>query len=175
MKKSSYSLVKASVIAAMYAALTLLLAPFSFGPLQIRISEILTVIPLFCKEAVPGLTIGCLLANIVGASMGITPVWDLLFGVLATFLSAILTYLIGKTSHKWIHYVFAPLPAVVFNAVIVGLEMAIFYANAGAIFAVWLYSACSVFMGQFVVCYLFGIPFIIFLKRNDLYKKLFHS
>ena len=64
-------MVQASLIAALYAALTLAVAPIAFGAVQFRISELLTVLPLFTATAIPGLTLGCALANFVGFLLGI--------------------------------------------------------------------------------------------------------
>ena len=84
---STRSLCISAIIAALYAALTLLLAPISYGNLQCRVSEALTLLPVLLPEAVPGLTVGCLLANLIGSS---TP-WDVIFGTLATLIAALLT------------------------------------------------------------------------------------
>ncbi|MEA5002230.1 MAG: QueT transporter family protein, partial [Christensenella sp.] len=84
-------LCEASLIAALYAALTLLLAPLSYGPVQVRVSEALCVLPFFTPAAVPGLFIGCMLANLYTAGLG---VMDIVVGSLATLLAATLTWLI---------------------------------------------------------------------------------
>ena len=81
------ALTRAAIIAALYAALTLLLAPISYGEVQIRFSEALTILPVLLPEAVPALAVGCLLANILG---GCT-IFDILFGTLATLLAALCT------------------------------------------------------------------------------------
>lgn len=84
-------ILRAAVIAAVYSVLTILLAPLSYGPVQIRFSEALTILPLLFPEAVIGVTVGCLIANIFNG------MWtDMVFGTLATFTAAVLTYLIGK-------------------------------------------------------------------------------
>lgn len=79
---------QAAMIAAIYVVLTYIFAPFSFGEVQIRISEALTILPLFTPAAVPGLFIGCLIGNILGGA--ILP--DILFGSLATLIGAVFTY-----------------------------------------------------------------------------------
>ena len=90
--KSTVFLVEAAAIAAVYVVLTLVFAPFSYGEVQVRISEALTILPFFTPAAVPGLFIGCLLANILGGC--ILP--DIVFGSLATLIGAILSYLLRK-------------------------------------------------------------------------------
>ena len=153
-RMTTYRIVFAAVIAALYAALTILLAPISYGEIQCRVSEALCVLPFFCFEAVPGLTIGCFLANLMtGEPM------DMLFGTLATFLAAVATYLIGKRKlPAWL----APLPPVLSNAFIVGWLLVHVY-QVGMPF--WLATA-SVAAGEAVACYVIGMPLIALLKRH---------
>ncbi len=162
-------LVTASLIAAMYAALTFAAAPISFGPVQLRISEALTILPLFTPTATVGLTVGCLISNLIGMTLGQTMGWDLLFGTFATLLAALLTYGIGRLPGKAIHYLFGPLPAVVCNGVIIGLELTCFY---GGLLAV---NIATVMIGEALVCYILGTLLIVMLKRNHLADKLFHT
>lgn len=83
---------RAGIIAALYVALTLPFGQFAFGPFQIRPSEALTVLPLFYIEALPGLYIGCVLANIISAY----GVYDIVLGSLATLIAAALTFVTGR-------------------------------------------------------------------------------
>ena len=103
-------LVQAAMIAAIYVVLTVLFAPFSFGEIQVRIAEALTILPVFTPAAIPGLFVGCLIGNIFGGS--ILP--DIVFGSLATLIGAFFTYLLRKQS-KYL----APLPPILSNTVIV--------------------------------------------------------
>ena len=89
-----------AAIAAVYVALTMIVAPIAFGPVQFRISEALCVLPYFLPSAVPGVTIGCFLANLL---CGAAPL-DVVFGSLATLIGAVGSYYLGKKS-KWL-YVF---------------------------------------------------------------------
>jgi uncharacterized membrane protein len=107
------SLCLSALIAALYAALTLLLAPISYGPIQLRLSEALTVLPILLPQAVPGLFVGCLIANLYTGMLT-----DILFGSLATLLAAIGTYLLRKKP------LLAAACPVVSNGVIVGLVLA---------------------------------------------------
>ena len=68
--KSTLFLVQAALIAAVYVVLTLVFAPFSYGEIQVRISEALTILPFFTPAAIPGLFVGCILANLLGNSSG---------------------------------------------------------------------------------------------------------
>ena len=81
------SLCMSAVIAALYAALTLLLAPISYGPIQLRLSEALTLLPMLLPQAVPGLFVGCLIANLYTGMLT-----DIIFGSLATLVAATGTY-----------------------------------------------------------------------------------
>lgn len=108
-KKVTY-LTQAAMIAAIYVVLTLVFQPFSFGEIQVRIAEALTILPLLTPAAVPGVFVGCLIANIIGG--GILP--DIIFGSLATLIGAVLTYrLRGKKP------VLGTIPPIVANTVIV--------------------------------------------------------
>lgn len=101
---------QAAMIAAIYVVLTLVFAPFSYGEVQIRISEALTILPAFTPAAVPGLFIGCLLGNILGGCI----VPDIIFGSLATLIGAAFTYTIRDRSRF-----LAPVPPIVSNTLIV--------------------------------------------------------
>lgn len=85
---------QAAMIAAIYVVLTYVFAPFSFGEVQVRISEALTILPLFTPAAIPGLFIGCLAGNILGGA--ILP--DIIFGSLATLIGALCTYMLRNKS-----------------------------------------------------------------------------
>ncbi|MGN0817757.1 MAG: QueT transporter family protein [Candidatus Coproplasma sp.] len=91
-KNTTLFLCRAGIIAALYAALTLAFGPLAFGPIQVRPSEAFTLLPLFYVEAIPGLYIGCMLANLL---FGYGP-YDIFLGSLATLLAAALTYGTGK-------------------------------------------------------------------------------
>lgn len=94
MNKSTRKIVLAGLIAALYAALTIALAPISFANIQCRVSEALTVLPILIPEAIPGLTLGCLISNTWGLSSGVTMIWDVIFGTLATLLASVGSYLL---------------------------------------------------------------------------------
>lgn len=111
MKKSNTAfLSQAAMIAAVYVVLTYVFAPFSFGEIQVRIAEALTILPLFTPAAVPGLFIGCLIGNILGGA--ILP--DIVFGSIATLIGAAGTYLLRGNLP-----VLAPLPPILANTIIV--------------------------------------------------------
>jgi uncharacterized membrane protein len=141
-------LVEAAVIAAMYAALTILI-PGGSGQIQIRVSEALTVLAYFTPAAIPGLFIGCLTANIfVGAG-----IYDVVFGSLATLIAAVLT---NKMPSKYL----APLPPIVTNAVIVALVLKL------SINAPLLVTMGFVALGELIACYGLGYPLILFMEKQ---------
>ena len=108
------SLCVSAVIAALYAALTLLLAPISYGGVQCRLSEAMTLLPMILPQAIPGLFVGCLIANLYTGM-----ITDIIFGSLATLIAAIGTYLLRKKP------LLAAACPVLANAVIVGLTLSL--------------------------------------------------
>ena len=166
--RSAVFLAQGAMIAAIYPVLTLLAATMNlaYGPVQFRFSEALTILPMFTPAAVPGLTIGCLLSNIFsgyGAA-------DMIFGTLATLLAAISTRMLRTVRIKDIPWL-APLPPVLFNAVIIGAEIA-FFAPEGFLWTGFAASALSVGLGELAVCYVLGLPLAIFLERSGLSRYL---
>ena len=108
--KGTQFLTEAAAIGAIYVVLTLLLAPLSFGEVQIRFSEALTILPFFTPAAIPGLFIGCIIANLLG---GAIPV-DIIFGSIATLIGAVFTYKL-RNSNRFL----APIQPIAANAIIV--------------------------------------------------------
>ncbi len=157
---------EAAIIAALYAVLTLCLAPLSFGPVQFRLSEALTVLPILTSAAVPGLALGCLLSNIIGMSMGVTLPVDILFGTAATLLAAVCTRLLRNTAKIGTVPVLSFLSPVVFNALIVGAELALFF-GAGT----FLYCAAAVGVGELVVVFIPGTVLLLSLRKTKLFSR----
>lgn len=167
MKKTS-RIARAAVVGAAYAAITVALPFWGFGPVQFRVSEALCVLPFFFPEAVFGLYIGCLLANFIGLSLGFTVPWDLLFGATATLIAAFLT---SKIKIKWL----APLPPVILNALIVGTMLTVFILP-GVEKAPLYFNILTVGAGEALVCYALGLPLLLVIEKTGLHKKLqYHS
>lgn len=101
---------QAAMIAAIYVVITLVFAPFSYGEVQVRLSEALTILPVFTPAAIPGLFIGCLISNILGGCI----IPDIICGSLATLIGAIFTYSL-RNQNKYL----APVPPILANALIV--------------------------------------------------------
>jgi len=155
------ALAQGAIIAAVYALLTIFLAPISSGLIQCRVSEAMSVLPYFTFSAVPGLFIGCLIANLlVGA-----PIYDVIFGSLATLLAAYITYAMRKHVSKYL----APLPSVVVNALVVGWLLTYVY-EVGVDY--WI-AVGYVAIGQAIACFALGIPLMRLLERFR--DKLFGS
>jgi len=151
----------AGLVAAVYAVLTLAFQPISFGVYQVRIAEALTVLPFLIPAAIPGLYIGCLLANIIGG-MG----WmDILIGPLITLAAAFMTYWIStiKNIKTTVLLVLAPLPPVILNALGVSAYLAPII-GVGFWFCVQMIG-----LGQVAACYAIGLPLLLLLRRRKIF------
>lgn len=145
---------RAAMIGAIYAILTILFAPISYGMVQVRVSEMLMILPFFTPAAIPGLFVGCIIANIFGG-FGLL---DVIFGSLATLLSA---FLVSKIANKYL----APLPPVIINAIIIGLVLHVVLDLPLYLTILW------VGFGQFIACYGLGLPLLLLLeKRKYIFK-----
>lgn len=151
-------LTQAAMIAALYVVLTILFAPFSFGEIQVRIAESLTILPFFTPAAIPGLFAGCIIANLVGGA--ILP--DIVFGSLATLLGAFFTYTLRRKNRF-----FAPIPPILANALIVPLILRYAYGINLPIY----YLIVSVGIGEVVSCGILGM--ILFTPLYKYRHKLF--
>ncbi len=166
MKKSVKKVILTALIAAVYAALTFAVSPISYGPLQFRISESLIMLAAFTPLAVPGLTLGCVLANLM-SPYGII---DILLGSSATLLATLAASVFCKKIGQKSIYII-PLVQALFNAVIVGAELAYMTAPKAGFVAAFLSSALYVGLGELVVGYVVGLPLYFLLKKLN-FKKL---
>lgn len=159
-------LTQAGLIAAAYAALTYLcsLWGLAYGQVQFRLSEALMILPLFTPAAVPGLTLGCFIANI-GSPMGLV---DMIFGSLATFAAAVGVRAVRHVRVKNLP-VLAPLLPVIANAIVIGIEISWFMPE-GFTFAAFLAAALSVGLGELAVCYGLGLPLAILIEKLPVFK-----
>lgn len=145
------ALARGAIIAAIYTVLTLLLAPISYGEVQVRISEALTLLPVIMPEAIPALAIGCLLSNILG---GCT-IFDIVFGTLATLLAAICTRRLR--GNVWLA---AAMP-VLFNGLIVGAVVHYCYSPIIPLPLCML----SVAAGEALSCFILGTLLLRLMNR----------
>ena len=157
--KGTHFLVQGAAIAAVYVVLTLVFAPLSFGEVQIRFSEALTVLPFFTPAAIPGLFVGCIIANLLG---GAIPV-DIIFGSIATLIGAFFTYQL-RNKNRFI----APLPPIIANTVIVPFVLRYGYGVALPIPFMML----TVGVGEVVGCGVLGLVLYTALNRykNVIFK-----
>ena len=160
MKNNSFNvktLTMGGAIAALYVVLTLVAQAFGLasGAIQVRLSEALTILPCFTAAAVPGLTAGCLLANLItGCAL-----WDVVFGTLATLIGAVGTYLLRKKP------LLAWIPPVVSNAAIVPVVlMKVYGVNDITVFGqyfgpetIWLMLVITVGIGEIISCGVLGL------------------
>ena len=150
--KSTLFLVQAAAIAAVYVVLTLVFAPFSYGEVQVRISEALTILPFFTPAAVPGLFVGCIIANILGGGIPV----DIIFGSIATLIGAVFTYKL-RNSSKWL----APVPPIAANTVIVPFVL---YYGYGVNLPIPL-MMLTVGVGEIISCGVFGMILLAALSK----------
>ena len=151
-KNVSY-LTQAAVIVAVYVVLTIVFAPISFGEIQVRIAEMLTILPIFTPAAIPGLFIGCLIGNITGGA--ILP--DIICGSIATLIGAVGTYALRK-QHRAIS---AILPPILANTLIVPLVLRYAY---GVVLPI-PFLALTVGIGQIISCGILGNVLAAVLKK----------
>jgi uncharacterized membrane protein len=158
---------QAAVIAALYVILTLIANAFGLAnyAVQVRFSEALTILPYFTPAAIPGLFVGCILANILTGCM----VLDTVFGSLATLIGAILTYLIGRYMKqypvaKWL----APIPPIIANMIVVPQVLMKVYVFPGTL----LYFTLTVGAGEVISCFVFGMIlfFVLNPRKNAIFR-----
>ena len=158
-KQTTRDLVLGALIAAAYVVLTYVSAALglAYGAVQFRLSEVLCILPVFTPTAIYGLTVGCIISN-MGSSLGMA---DMVFGAAATLLASSCTYMLRNVKVKAIPF-FMP---VLFNALIVGTEIAIFAGDIG-----FLAAAAGVALGEAVVVYGVGYPLYVLLKKTNILK-----
>ena len=172
-KLNARHLAMSAMLAAVYTVLSLAVAPIGFGSVQFRISEALTLLPVFSPWAIPGVTLGCLLTNLIGVSLGLTFPPDVLFGTLATLIAAVLTWLLRGVRLRGLP-VLAALPPVVCNALIIGWEITVFFTpDSPASFAVFTTNALLVGAGEALACFGLGLLLVALLQRSKLDVRLF--
>ena len=155
-KHSIRYIVEGALIAAIYVVLTIAFAPISFGVMQIRVAEILTILPLFTPAAVPGLFLGCLLGNLLGGAV----ILDIFFGSLATLIGAWLGYLLRF--NRWL----VPIPSILSNAVIVPLVLKYGYGLDLPLLLMAVYVA----IGEWISCFVLGELFAAVLIKRKVFS-----
>lgn len=150
-QKSTLFLTQAAVIAALYTVLVIVFSFSSFGPVQFRIAEALTILPYFTPAAIPGLAIGCFLSNLLNSA----DVLDIVFGSLATLIAAFLSYRLRGFK------LLVPLPPILVNALVIPFILKYAYFEADSIPAMMV----SVGAGQLLAAGVIGIVLLFSLDK----------
>ena len=151
-KTKTRTIVRCALIASLYTAVSLVLAPIAFGAVQARVSEAFTLLPVLVPDAVVGVTLGCFLTNLVGVFTGanVLGALDIVFGTAATLTAALCTRRLARVRLRGLP-VAAAVPPVLINAVVVGAELA--WAFGPRTFAGFLLQAGGVALGQLFSCF----------------------
>lgn len=151
MNKRTLYLTQAAVIAAIYTVLVFVFQYSSFGPIQFRIAEALTILPYFTPAAIPGVTIGCLLSNLLFKA----DILDVIFGTAATLIAAFLSYQLRDKKF------FVPIPPILVNAIIIPWVLKYAYFEADPIRLMML----TVGAGQFISAGVLGMILLFALEK----------
>ena len=166
-KKRIRLIVYSGVIAALYVVLTLPMAQFAFGPIQFRLAEVLTVLPAFAAGYIPGVSLGCFIANLLNPN-NLGPV-DIIFGTLATVIAGIFTRIIGKKNK-----ILGIIPPIISNGLIVGGYLPFLLVDEGSSVTAQavIISMAEVAASEAVLLIIIGIPFVLLIEKNSRLKSL---
>ncbi len=159
MRRKTQFLTQGALIAALYVVLTYISNIFGLasGVIQVRISEALSILPMFTFSAIPGLFAGCIAANLLtGAAL-----WDIIFGSIATLLGALGTYYLGK--NRYLAAVF-PIAA---NSIIVPFVLKIAYGVSEGYWFIFM----TVFLGELISCGILGVMLARTLEKTKMFAK----
>jgi len=171
-KKSTLFMVQGAIIAALYIVLCyaqeLILPSSATGAIQVRVAEALSVLVCFTPAAIPGLAVGCFVTNLLTVGVIST---DLILGTLATFLACLAGYALRNIKLLKIPVLTLLMP-VVFNAIIIGLEIEIFYIEGAFTFTGFLLQSAFVGLGELIACLGLGIPLYLMLDKLNIFNKI---
>lgn len=156
----------AGAVGALYAGLTIALAPISYGAVQFRVSEALCILPFFFPWASWGLFVGCIVANLV-STIGII---DVVFGSLATLASAMVTARLGHRNNVGAKIAVCVSP-VLFNGVVIGAILAL-ASTEKSFFAAFIANGATVALGEAAVMAVIGFPMLMLFPKTSAYKYL---
>ena len=164
--KKSYDVILAALIAALYVVLTYFSSIFglAFSGIQLRISEVLTILPVFTPAAIPGLTIGCFISNL-SSPYGLV---DLIFGTAMTFICAVLTRLFRNIKIKEIPF-FSFFPPVIVSAIFVATLTTLILPQDIIMYPYWMAFFITL-VSQSIVCYGLGVPLFILIRKIGIFK-----
>lgn len=162
-------MVRIAMIAAIYTALSLALAPFTYGNIQVRIAEALTLLPLIYQPSIWGVTLGCFLTNLIGAIMGFNPtgIMDSVIGTTATLLAALCTYKFRDRKVGNVPVLSILMP-VIFNFFFIGAELG-YLLFPDNIIVGSLICGAEVAVGE-LISVIFGWFIIKLLSRTKLFE-----
>lgn len=149
--KNTLFITEAAVIAAIYTVLVMIFHLSSFGPVQFRVAEALTVLPYFTPAAIPGVTIGCFLSAVFSGAA----VLDMIFGTLATFIAAILSYCLRRNKYL------VPVPPIIANALVIPWVLKFAYGEAQPVPLMML----TVGAGELVAAGVLGMVLLLALDK----------
>ena len=173
MNKNGFSTWKIAVcglIAALYTALCLATPIISYGMIQVRVAEALTLLPVLSPVAIWGVTLVCAVSNLVGWLSGANPIgyMDVLFGTFATLLAALASYRLRNL--RWFGLpVLSALAPVLCNGIIIGAELSILVTGSLSLSAL-LINGAYVAAGELIACVLLGIPLVMALERRGILR-----
>ena len=163
-------LARCGMVAALYVVLCMALQPFSYGAVQVRVAEALCLLPVFGAEYIFGVVLGCFLANLLGST-----IVDVIFGTLATLLACIVTYKLRNVRFKGLAIV-PSLPPVLFNAVIIGIEIAVMFPDPSSSAPLWLTSSTTLISAAIrylFSCTVLGVLLVKIVETNTSLRKVF--
>ena len=169
MNKNTQTFAKIAMIAAIYTVVSLVLAPFSYGNIQVRIAEALTILPVIYRPSIAGVTLGCFLTNLIGAMMGVNPTGmiDAVVGTAATLFAAILTYQLRDRKIAGIPVLSLMMP-VIFNFFFVGMELSVLYFE-GNVWLGLLIMGTEVAIGE-LISVIIGYFLVKALDRTEIFR-----
>ena len=150
-RRKTRLITEAALIAAIYTILCIIFKPISFSFLQVRIAEMLTILPYFTPSAIPGITIGCFLSNLLTGA----DIFDIIFGTLATLIGALGSY--GLKKYRFL----VPIPPIISNTLIIPFVLRFAYGEAQPI----LFMMLTVGIGEIASCYVLGLALLFLLNK----------
>ena len=158
------------MVAAIYVVLCLALQPLSYGAVQVRVAEALCLLPVFGAEYIVGVLLVYILANILNYT-----IVYVIFGTITKLLNCVVTYKLRTVRFKGLAIV-PSLPPVLFNAVIIGIEIAVMFPDPSSSAPLWL--ACitngiSVGIGELISCTVLGVLLVKIVETNTSLRKVF--
>ena len=161
MSSATKIIVRAGLVAGLYVVLSLLTLPIASGAIQFRLSEALTILPLFFIEAIPALFVGCMLSNLISGCM----LLDVVLGSIITLVSAVLTFVVGKIiKNVPLRIIIGGFFPVILNALFLPI---IWLAIYGAIEYVYILQVVFLFVSQSISIYGFGTPLYFAIKKLE--------